>query len=255
MRLQTECRIWLLAALLPLFAVRASAYSVFGAFPIQEALINTGEYTTTNLLGNQAKELVALNVAVAPVNYETSKLKNWETKYYTYLQDASYMMSSLQASSTIYTQAYETFRNLYELVRSMHDNPQGVVSTAAINNLYITTAVKFLKVFRLIKYTITKSGRASMLNGSERCQLLWRISGDLDDLNHDIRRLSLSVRYYSLLDVWMNAILPYGIVNHKAVADYCFNKWKRNYRQYAKYCRSGWKGGYKSYVANTEDNS
>ena len=231
MRLRTECKILFLFVLL-LQAVRTSAYSVAGVYPAQEFIINTGETTASSLLGDQAKTLAELNIVIAPVNYEVSEMRKWEKRYNKYLEDASYIVSSLQAGTTIYTQAFCTLRNLVVLTKAMRENPEGIISTSYMNNLYVTTAVKFLKVFRTLKEVCKKGGPTNMLNGAERCRTLWAISAELDDLNSDLGRLCISVSSYNFLDVWMAATLPYGIYSHKQIAETCLKQWKRRLFRY-----------------------
>lgn len=232
MRLQTGCRLLRICFLIALMAVtaRASAYSVAGVYPVQDFIIADGEATLSSITALQTGELSALNVEIAPVNYETHELKKWETRYYKYLQDASYTVSSLQAGTTIYTQAFEALRNLVDLHKAMKANPQGIFATAGMNNLYLTTAVKFVKVFRTIKKEVLGSGRKSMLNGADRCRLMWSVSEELDELNYELENLCYSIRAYNILDVWMKATLPYGIYDHKMIAVSCFSRWKSRSR-------------------------
>lgn len=218
----------LLMAVIVAFSQRMSAYSLGGVFPIQESTITAGEYTLQQLIGQQAVQMGAVNAEQVPISLEFKEMDNWNRKYYNYLSDAGYVINSLQAGTTIYTKAFECFRNLVDLGKAIKENPQGVVSTAALNNLYVETAVKFVKVFRTLNNVLKKGGKQSMLNGADRCRLLWQISGELDELKTSINRIAISVRYYSILDVWWNATLQYGIYDHKQVADYCYNKWKSN---------------------------
>lgn len=218
----------LLMAVIVAFSQRMSAYSLGGVFPIQESTITAGEYTLQQLIGQQAVQMAAVNAEQVPISLEFKEMDNWNRKYYNYLSDASYVINSLQAGTTIYTKAFECFRNLVDLGKAIKENPQGVVSTAALNNLYVETAVKFVKVFRTLNNVLKKGGKQSMLNGADRCRLLWQISGELDELKTSINRIAISVRYYSIIDVWWNATLQYGIYDHKQVADYCYNKWKSN---------------------------
>lgn len=218
---------WLLAMAI-LLSPMAHAYSVGGVFPVQESIITAGEYTIQKQIGEQVAQLMAINTEQVPMSLEFKEMDNWNRKYYNYLSTPNYIINSVQAGTTIYTKAFECFRNLVDLGKAIKENPQGVVSTAALNNLYVETAVKFVKVFRTLNNVLKKGGKQSMLNGADRCRLLWQISGELDELKTSINRLAISVRYYSILDVWWNATMQYGIYDHKNVAEYCFDKWKSN---------------------------
>ena len=107
------------------------------------------------------------------------------------------------------------------------DNPQGPVATLSMNNLYIETATELVTVFTLLKDAVAKGGKENMLTGAERSQTLWMLSDKLHVLSRKFQQLYLSIRYYTMTDVWNRATA--GIIDHSygELADQSFRRWRR----------------------------
>ena len=96
-----------------------------------------------------------------------------------------------------------------------------------MNNLYIETATELVTVFTLLKDAVAKGGKENMLTGAERSQTLWMLSDKLHVLSRKFQQLYLSIRYYTMTDVWNRATA--GIVDHSygELADQSFRRWRR----------------------------
>lgn len=75
-----------------------------------------------------------------------------------------------------------------------------------MNNLYMETAIQFIKTYRSLKKVCKKGGDGNMLNGAERTQLIWNLERELEQLNSKLRRLAVSISVFSFEDVWNRAI-------------------------------------------------
>ena len=84
----------------------------------------------------------------------------------------------------------------------MADNPQGIVATMSMNNLYIETATELVTIYTTLRDAIAKGGTENMLTGAERSKTLWALNDRLDAFNKKLTRLYLSIRYYTMTDVW-----------------------------------------------------
>ena len=119
------------------------------------------------------------------------------------------------------------FINLCNLKKAITGNPQGIVATMSMNNLYIETATELVTVFTLLKDAVAKGGKENMLTGAERSQTLWMLSDKLHVLGRKFQQLYLSIRYYTMTDVWNRATA--GIIDHSygELADQSFRRWRR----------------------------
>ena len=94
------------------------------------------------------------------------------------------------------------FLTLGKLGRAVRDNPQGIVASMNMNNLYIETATELVSVFALLRDAVAAGGAENMLSGAERSTTLWALNDRLAAFSRKLHLLYLSLRYYTLADVW-----------------------------------------------------
>ena len=80
---------------------------------------------------------------------EFEQMRQWEKKYNSYLKTASGFASSLKACTHLYNDGVKIFISLGKLKNAISDNPQGIVASMSMNNLYIETATELVTVFSL----------------------------------------------------------------------------------------------------------
>ena len=158
---------------------------------------------------------------------EFTKIHEWEKKYSGYLQTVSGFASSLKASATLYEDGVRIFITLGKLKKAIGSNPQGIVATMSMNNLYLETATELISVYTLLREAIATGGRTNMLTGAERSQTLWALSDKLGAFSRKLNRLYLSIRYYTLTDVWNN--ITAGMLDRDigTIAGDALDRWKR----------------------------
>ena len=71
-----------------------------------------------------------------------------------------------------------------------------------MNNLYIETATELVSVFALLRDAVAAGGAENMLSGAERSTTLWALNDRLAAFSRKLHLLYLSLRYYTLADVW-----------------------------------------------------
>ena len=184
------------------------------------AVIQKGEKGQTR---NQAEMAVLQNA----IGAEYTMMKNWESKYNSYLKTAQGYGTSLKASMAIYSEGVRTLRYLWEIRKAIGRNPEGAFATFSMNNLYLETASEFLKVYILLNKTIAQGGTKNMLNGAERTQMLWTANDELAYLNRKLRSLIISISYYNLTDVWNNATAGLTRRGLGEVAGQALDRWRR----------------------------
>lgn len=171
----------------------------------------------------QMKTAVIQNTIAAEFN----KIHEWERKYSGYLQAAGGYASSLKAASTLYEDGVRIFITLGKLNKAISTNSQGVIATINMNNLYIETATELVTVYTLLRNAISTGGTQNMLTGAERSEIIWTLSDKLYSLKKKLNRLYLSIRYYTLTDVWNNVTAGMLDRSNGEVAIMALDRWKR----------------------------
>ncbi|MDN0025810.1 hypothetical protein QVN84_09815 [Prevotella lascolaii] len=133
---------------------------------------------------------------------EFTQIHKWEKKYNSYLKTVDGYASTLKACTTLYDDGVRIFINLCNLRKAMANNPQGIVATMSMNNLYIETATELVTIYTTLRDAIAKGGTENMLTGAERSKTLWELNDRLDAFNKKLTKLYLSIRYYTMTDVW-----------------------------------------------------
>ena len=96
-----------------------------------------------------------------------------------------------------------------------------------MNNLYMETATELVSVFTLLKDAVAKGGPENMLTGAERSMTLWALNDKLELFGKKLHQLHLSIRYYTLTDVWNNATAGMLDRSYGEVASMAMERWRR----------------------------
>ena len=150
-----------------------------------------------------------------------------QKKYNSYLKTASGFASSLKACTHLYNDGVRIFISLCKLKKAISDNPQGIVAAMSMNNLYIETATELVTVFSLLRDAVAKGGKENMLTGAERSQTLWALNDQLSAFQKKLNLLYLSIRTYTMTDVWNNVTAGMLDRNNGEVARMAMNRWRR----------------------------
>lgn len=117
----------------------------------QIATSNPGEYTilaTGNALINNTvksetkaeRETALMQNAMAG---EFTKMAEWERQYNSYLKMANGYASAIKAATHIYDDGVRILLTLNKLRQAASNNPQGIVATLDMNNLYMETVTEW----------------------------------------------------------------------------------------------------------------
>ena len=222
---------WLMVALLA-FALLWLGHSKAGA---QIASSNPLEYVAlaegNELINAQIKSQIEDEQKTAlmqnTIAAEFTMIHSWEKKYNKYLKTAEGYASTLKACTRLYDDGVRVFINLCNLKKAITNNPQGIVATMSMNNLYIETATELVSVYTTLKDAIAKGGEENMLTGAERSKTLWALNDRLDAFNKRLNQLYLSIRYYNMMDVWDNATAGMLDRTNGEIAQAALGRWKR----------------------------
>lgn len=211
----------------------------------QVASTNPGEYVIlaagNTLINNTVKsetkaerETALLQNAMAG---EFTKMKQWERDYNSYLKTVSGYASALKAATHIYDDGVRILLTLDKLRKAVANNPQGVVATLDMNNLYMETVTEMVSVFTLLKNGVAKGGEENMLTGSERSKTLWELEDRLSAFSHKLQSLYLSIRHYRMADVWNRATAGMVDRDRADIASQSLSHWKRYAKEVSLYSR------------------
>ena len=211
--------------------VHASAQIVV-ANPLEWAVLAEGNELIDGQIKNETEGMTRTAVLQNTIAAEFSGIRSWEKKYNAYLKSADGFASSIKAASHLYNDGVRLFINLSDIRKAIAANPQGLAATLSMNNLYIETATELVSVYSTLKEAIATGGDGNMLTGAERSETLWLIEDRLKAFNHMLSLLSLSLRYYTLSDVWYNA--TEGIIDrdYGEIARHAQSRWKRASRTF-----------------------
>ena len=225
---------WLMAALLA-FALLWLGY---GRVSAQIASSNPLEYVAlaegNELINAQIKSQIEDEQKTAllqnTIAAEFTMIHSWEKKYNKYLKTAEGYASTLKACTTLYDDGVRVFINLCNLKKAITNNPQGIVASMSMNNLYIETATELVSVYTTLKDAIAKGGKENMLTGAERSKTLWALNDRLAAFNKKLNQLYLSIRYYNMMDVWESATAGMLDRSNGEIAQAALGRWKRTSR-------------------------
>jgi len=194
--------------------------------PDQYVIIAEGQKKVNDQIRNQTdgqQKTAALQGAIAA---EFTIMKGWEGKYVSYLKTVRGYAESLKAGTSIYADGVEVLRNIYDLRKAIGHNPVGIAATLSLNDLYLEVGTEFVKVFKTLQ-SVAKGEKTNMLRGSERTDLLWRISDQLADLNRKLRQLVISIAYHNMMDVWNRYTA--GLIDRDkgVIASEALDRWRR----------------------------
>ena len=222
---------WLLIAGLAVLAtiissVKASAQIVV-ANPLEWAALIEGNELIHSELKDEIDNTTKTAMLQNTIAVEFNQIKGWERKYNSYLKCVDGYASSLKAATHLYNDGVRLFINLTHIRKAVQENPQGIVATFSMNNLYIETATELVTVYTTLKEAVATGGEGNMLTGAERSQTLWALNDRLESFNHKLSQLALSLRYYTLTDVWNN--VTEGIVEYSNgdLASQAHDRWLR----------------------------
>lgn len=195
--------------------------------PSQIAAYSVGNTQILGAVGDITAAETANAVLINTMAAEFNQIHKWEKKYNNYLKNVSGYASTLKAASSIFTDGVRTFISLFELAKAVASNPEGVIGTISMTNLYLETATEMLTVYTVLKDAIANGSEENMLNGMERSKTLWEIEDSLSSFLKKLNQLVLAVKYYKLIDVWYD--LTAGMIDRDngTIAKAALERWQR----------------------------
>ena len=174
-------------------------------------------------INGQTKTAMLQNSIAAEFN----RIHKWEKQYNSYLKTASGYASSLKACTHLYNDGVRIFLTLGKLGNAIRNNPQGIIASMSMNNLYIETATELVSVFNLLNDAVANGGTENMLTGADRSKTLWALNDKLSAFQKKLNKLYLSIRYYTMSDVWNNVTAGMIDRSNGEIATQALGRWQR----------------------------
>lgn len=233
MRLRTDNI--LLILLVMVFAAPSANAQIVSANPLEWMALAEGNEAINGEIEKEIKEQTKTAMLQNTIAAEFTNIHDWEKKYNSYLKTASGYASSLKACTHLYDDGVRIFVTLGKLRKAIADNPQGIVATMSMNNFYMETATELVSVFTLLKDAVAKGGRENMLTGADRSKTLWALNDKLGAFSKKLHRLYLSIRYYTMTDVWNRVTAGMIDRSNGEIAVQALGRWRRAGRLTAGY--------------------
>ena len=217
----------ILAAVLAFLLPQLAQAQIAASNPLEWVALAEGNELINGQIDKQIKgqtQTAALQNSIAA---EFNRIHQWEKEYNSYLKTASGYASSLKACTHLYNDGVRIFLTLGKLGKAIKNNPQGIIASISMNNLYIETATELVSVFTLLNDAVAKGGTENMLTGAERSKTLWALNDKLSVFSRKLHLLYLSIRYYTLNDVWNNVTAGMLDRDNGEVARLAMTRWRR----------------------------
>lgn len=226
MKLPTEYKKIFIFLLFFVFALHCNA-QLSGNHPGEIIAVTNGYSTINKQVERQMEDQTVTTAEVGLLAGMYKKMREWDEKYYDYLKDAEKYASALKASTTLYADGVKVMLTLDRIRKAVNNNPEGVLATVSMNNLYMETLSEFVGIYTLLKNTVSKGGKEHMLTGAERSKVLWEIESKMSVLSKKLNMLYISLRHYKMVDVWNK--YSSGIVNRTPgdKARQALRRWRR----------------------------
>lgn len=216
----------LLAALAGLLPQQVGA-QIAASNPLEWVALAEGNEAINGQIEKQIKGQTQTALLQNSIAAEFNRIHDWQRQYNGYLKTASGYASSLKACTHLYNDGVRIFLTLGKLGRAVRDNPQGIVASMNMNNLYIETATELVSVFTLLRDAVAAGGEENMLTGAERSTTLWALNDRLAAFSRKLHRLYLSLRYYTLCDVWNDITAGMIDPDNGEAARMALSRWHR----------------------------
>ena len=213
----------LLAGLLP----QAAKAQIAASNPLEWMALAEGNEVINGQIEKQIKGQTQTALLQNSIAAEFNRIHKWEKQYNSYLKTASGYASSLKACTHLYNDGVRIFITLGKLGKAIRNNPQGIIAGMSMNNLYIETATELVSVFTLLNEAVAKGGNENMLTGAERSKTLWALNDKLSTFSRKLHLLYLSMRYYTLNDMWNNVTAGILDRNNGEAARMAMSRWRR----------------------------
>lgn len=217
----------ILAAVLALFLPHIAQAQIAASNPLEWVALAEGNELINGQIDKQIKGQTQTAILQNSIAAEFNRIHQWEKEYNSYLKTANGFASSLKACTHLYNDGVRIFLTLGKLGEAIKNNPQGIIASMSMNNLYIETATELVSVFTLLNDAVAKGGTENMLTGAERSKTLWALNDKLSAFSRKLHLLYLSIRYYTLNDVWNNVTAGMLDRDNGEVARLAMNRWRR----------------------------
>ena len=140
----------LMALILWVVSCQRGYSQIVTANPGEYTILATGNALINNTVKSETKAERETAVMQNAMAGEFTKMAEWERQYNSYLKMANGYASAIKAATHIYDDGVRILLTLNKLRQAATNNPQGIVATLDMNNLYMETVTEMVSVFTLL---------------------------------------------------------------------------------------------------------
>lgn len=206
----------------------AHAQDVIQLFsPAETSLYSMAAKTLADTVTAETEKHLRISALEGSIAAEFAMMREWSAKYNGYLKQAEGFASTLKAAAQAYEECVGLFANIIDIGRAASSNREGVLATFSMSDIYAETATELVTVFTLLDSTVATGGEGNMLTGEQRLEVLWELDDHLRLLNGKFRKLAISLRCYTLIDVWDTAVAGMADRDAGDIAGRAISRWSR----------------------------
>ena len=213
--------------MLALFLPHIAQAQIAASNPLEWVALAEGNELINGQIDKQIKGQTQTAILQNSIAAEFNRIHQWEKEYNSYLKTANGFASSLKACTHLYNDGVRIFLTLGKLGQAIKNNPPGIIASMSTQNPDIETATELVSVFTLLNDAVAKGGTENMLTGAERSKTLRALNDKLSAFSRKLHLLYLSIRYYTLNDVWNNVTAGMLDRDNGEVARLAMNRWRR----------------------------
>ncbi len=195
--------------------------------PLEWLALAEGNELINDEIGKETRGQQQTAILQNTIAAEFTQIHSWQSKYSSYLKSVDGYASSLKAATHLYNDGVRIFITLGRLRKAVSSNPEGIVASISMNNLYMETATELVSVYNLLTDAVAYGGSENMITGADRSKTLWALDDKLSALQRKLNRLALCIQYYTMTDVWNSATAGMIDRGNGEVARQALSRWKR----------------------------
>ncbi len=216
-----------LLGLLAAFPAGAAAQTLVETNPLESFIVTQGNISMNGSISDATESSAATASLETMVSGEFAQIRKWERRYAEYLSGVEGYASTIKACTTMWEDAAGILVLLARLGHAIGTNPQGIVATMSMGDMYLETVTEFLSLYGMLEGAVARGGTGNMLDGAQRTSLLWSLEDRLGAFSRRLRRLYLSVKCYGLNDVWNGATAGMLDRDNGELARQALSTWQR----------------------------
>ncbi len=182
------------------------------------------EYSAINSTKNAQNKIATYQAAIT---VELDRIRDYESKMYSYLQNASSAVKNAIEIKQAGELTVEIAKLFNELRKSASENPEGVLMLGIVSKEISKASSEMVGIYSYIS-TLSLSSKV-LLNSAERSQITWTVLYKLRKIKSSLYLLKFQIENYTLADL-PQVLFPmehFYAIDGKRIADNIIKDFKK----------------------------